>query len=192
MLEYRNRFEHHLMLKVADEGIEEARTFLSGFFTKASGTYFECTDEEAAKAFLHRFVTAGAAIRYRAVHTRDVEDIVALDIALRRNEHTWQETLPPEINERVISKIYYGHFLCHVFHQDYILKKGEDCVEFEHRIWSLLDQRGAEYPAEHNVGHLYRAKPALEQFYRNLDPCNAFNPGIGQTTKCRNWRVPNE
>jgi D-lactate dehydrogenase len=192
MLEYRNRFEHHLMLKVADDGIEEARTFLSGFFTKASGAYFECTDEEAAKAFLHRFVTAGAAIRYRAVHTRDVEDIVALDIALRRNEHTWQETLPPEINERVISKIYYGHFLCHVFHQDYILKKGEDCVEFEHRIWSLLDQRGAEYPAEHNVGHLYRAKPALEQFYRNLDPCNAFNPGIGQTTKCRNWRVPNE
>jgi D-lactate dehydrogenase (quinone) len=192
MLEYRDRFEHHLMLKVADDGIEEIRTFLNRFFTEAGGAYFECTDDEAAKAFLHRFVTAGAAIRYRAVHSREVEDIVALDIALPRNERTWQETLPPELNERVISKIYYGHFLCYVFHQDYIMKKGEDCLEFEHQIWSLLDERGAEYPAEHNVGHLYKAKPALEQFYRALDPCNAFNPGIGQTTKCRHWRLPNQ
>jgi D-lactate dehydrogenase len=54
-------------------------------------------------------------------------------------------------------------------------------------MWDLLDARGAEYPAEHNVGHLYRAKPALANFYRELDPCNAFNPGIGQTSKCRHW-----
>jgi D-lactate dehydrogenase len=51
----------------------------------------------------------------------------------------------------------------------------------------LLDQRGAEYPAEHNVGHLYKAKPALADFYRGLDPRNQLNPGIGQTTKQRFW-----
>ena len=32
----------------------------------------------------------------------------------------------------------------------------------------------------HNVGHVYRAKPPLTAFYRSLDPCNRFNPGIGQ------------
>jgi D-lactate dehydrogenase len=51
----------------------------------------------------------------------------------------------------------------------------------------LLDRRGAEYPAEHNVGHLYHAKPALVLHYKELDPCNAFNPGIGRTTKCAHW-----
>ena len=55
-------------------------------------------------------------------------------------------------------------------------------------MWDLLDKLGAEYPAEHNVGHLYHAKPALMEHYRALDPCNAFNPGIGRTTKCLHWK----
>ena len=83
----------------------------------------------------------------------------------------------------------YGHFFCHVFHQDYIIAKGNDCQAIEERMWELLDQRGAEYPAEHNVGHLYKAKPALVAHYKELDPCNAFNPGIGRTTKCMHWHV---
>jgi len=51
-------------------------------------------------------------------------------------------------------------------------------------MWRLLDERGAEYPAEHNVGHLYQAKPVLAGFYRKLDPTNSLNPGVGQTSKC--------
>ena len=51
-----------------------------------------------------------------------------------------------------------------------------------------LDKRGAEYPAEHNVGHLYNAKPALVCHYKCLDPCNCFNPGIGRTSKYMHWR----
>ena len=54
-------------------------------------------------------------------------------------------------------------------------------------MWHLLDARGAQYPAEHNVGHLYHAKPELKSFYRQLDPTNSFNVGIGQTSKKRDW-----
>jgi D-lactate dehydrogenase len=50
---------------------------------------------------------------------------------------------------------------------------------------ALLDQRGAEYPAEHNVGHIYKAKPALAAHYEALDPTNSFNPGIGKTSRSR-------
>jgi D-lactate dehydrogenase len=57
----------------------------------------------------------------------------------------------------------------------------------EHRMWELLDARRAEYPAEHNVGHLYVAKPGLAGFYRGLDPTNTFNPGIGHTSRLRGW-----
>jgi D-lactate dehydrogenase len=188
MREYRDKYEHYLLLKVAAESVAEMRDYLQCYFAGHTGGYFECTDEEGTKAFLHRFAAAGAAVRYRAVHGREVEDIVALDIALRRNDLEWVETLPTEIDEQIAIKLYYGHFLCHVFHQDYIVHKGHDCVELEHQMWTLLDKRGAEYPAEHNVGHLYHAKAELSSFYRQLDPCNCFNPGIGKTSKFFRYR----
>ncbi len=187
MLAYRDRFEHHLLLKMSGEGIAEARAWLEQNLPSATGDFFECTDEEGAKAFLHRFAVAGAAVRYRAMHRDTVQDIVALDIALRRDDTQWQEHLPADVAAPITQKLYYGHFFCHVFHQDYIIAKGHDPVEIEHRMWELLGARGAEYPAEHNVGHLYKAKPALAAHYRTLDPCNCFNPGIGGTSKRSCW-----
>ena len=48
-----------------------------------------------------------------------------------------------------------------------------------------LDEKGAKYPAEHNVGHMYEAEQTLKAFYDQLDPTNTFNPGIGKTTRKR-------
>lgn len=138
---------------------------------------------------LHRFAVASAAVRYRAVHPDEVEEILALDIALRRNDENWFETLPEHIANKISHKLYYGHFFCHVFHQDYIVKKGNDWLALEHEMLALLDARGAQYPAEHNVGHLYAAKPELKAFYRKLDPTNSFNVGIGHTSKKKKLAV---
>jgi D-lactate dehydrogenase len=188
MMEYRDKYQHHLLLKVSEQGYSETREYLEKFFQQAEGGYFECDADEGRKAFLHRFAAAGAAVRYRTIHHQQVEDIVALDIALRRNDTDWLETLPNDIENAIEHKLYYGHFLCYVFHQDYIVKKGHDCLDLEHRMWKLLDNRGAEYPAEHNVGHLYHAKPALKDFYQQLDPCNCFNAGVGKMSKHTHYR----
>ena len=188
MNEFRDLYEHHLMLRIENQDVEQVQQFLQQYFAAhPTGDYFLCSEEEGRKAFLHRFAVAGAAIRYRDTHRSEVEDIVALDIALRRNDREWVETLPKEMDDLIIHKLYYGHFLCHVFHQDYIVKKGVDPVAMEHQMWHLLDQRGAEYPAEHNVGHLYVAKPALKNHYQKLDPSNSFNVGIGHTSKLKHW-----
>lgn len=192
LMAYRNEYEHHLMLKIPAEGVEQARTFLAEYFAQGRGGYFECTEEEGKKAFLHRFAAASAAVRYRAVHGATVEDIVALDIALRRDDRDWFEQLPATFDDAIEMKLYYGHFLCHVFHQDYIIRKGHDCMAIEHKMLALLDTRGAEYPAEHNVGHLYQAKPQLQDFYKKLDPCNCFNPGIGFMSKFAGYREQSE
>ena len=185
---YRDKYEHHLIVKMGGKGVQEAREFLKTYFSDAAkGGYFECNAEETQAAMLHRFAVASAAIRYRAIHEKEVEEIVALDVALRRNDNEWFEVLPPEIDNKISHKLYYGHFMCHVFHQDYIVKKGYDCETLEHDMLKLLDQRGAQYPAEHNVGHLYEAKPELRKFYKVLDPTNSFNPGIGKTTKKKHW-----
>lgn len=186
--QYRDQYEHHLIVKMGGDGVQEARDYLTSYFKEGSkGAFFECDAVETQAAMLHRFAVASAAIRYRAIYEKEVEDIVALDIALRRNDREWFETLPLEIDQKISHKLYYGHFMCHVFHQDYIVKKGYDCMELEHQMLELLDKRGAQYPAEHNVGHLYEAKPELRKFYKSLDPTNSFNPGLGHTSKKKYW-----
>jgi D-lactate dehydrogenase len=184
MRSFRHQYEHHLVIKLSDTSIDKGRKLLSDYFEQStSGGYFECTENEAKKAYLHRFAAAGAAVRYQTIHEKDVGDILALDIALKRNELNWVESFPPEIEQHLAKKLYYGHFFCYVFHQDYILKKGSCATEVKKLMLAQLDQRGAKYPAEHNVGHLYKADDNLSAFYRLLDPTNTFNPGIGKMEK---------
>ena len=187
MTEFRDRYEHHLILKMKNDGIDEASAWLPGFVEGRDAGYFECDAREAKIAGLHRFAAAGAAVRYMAIHSKEVEDIIALDVALRRNEEDWLEVLPPEIDAQIVHKLYYGHFMCHVMHQDYVVKKGCDAKALKAAMLKLFDERGAEYPAEHNVGHLYKAKPDLVAHYKKCDPTNSFNPGIGKTPKTRNY-----
>ncbi len=183
MRDFRKRYTHHLILKARDEGIEEARSYFDKFFADKESDFFACEPREGKIAGLHRFAAAGAAVRYMNIHEQKVEGILALDIALKRNDRDWLEQLPEEINDQLVSRLYYGHFLCHVLHQDYIVKKGVDLTELKAKMLKILDQRGAEYPAEHNVGHLYCAKPDLANFYKDIDPTNSLNPGLGKMSK---------
>jgi D-lactate dehydrogenase len=187
MHEFRDRYEHHLLLRVADEGILETSQYLARNFPTDTGDYFACTLQEGAEAFLHRFAAAGAAVRYKAIHGKAAGEIAALDVALPRNCLEWREDLPPELKEQTMAILYYGHFFCHVFHQDYILKPGCDWRSFEDAVLARLHAKGARYPAEHNVGHLYDADPAQRAFFHTLDPTNSFNPGVGKTSKAYGW-----
>ena len=189
--EWRDRYEHHLILKMHDGGIAEAEALLPAFFAERGGDFFACTPREARIAGLNRFAAAGAAVRYQHIHSAEVEDILALDIALRRNDRDWLEQLPPEIGDQLVARLYYGHFLCHVLHQDYIVKKGADPKALKAAMLKLLDERGAEYPAEHNVGHLYAAKPDLAAHYRCCDPTNSLNPGIGKMSRDKFYGTDN-
>lgn len=185
--EFRQKYPHHLILKMHDGGIEEAQTLLESLKAQGKLNFFECNPREAKMVGLHRFAAAGAAIRYLNVHPKEAGDIIALDIALRRNDKDWFEKLPADISEQIVAKLYYGHFMCHVLHQDYIVKKGADPAKIKAAMLDILDQRGSEYPAEHNVGHLYKAKPDLANFYKELDPTNSMNPGIGKMSRNKHY-----
>ncbi len=187
MIEFRARFKHHLIIKTRDGGIEETQSYLDQAFAHKEADFFVCTAREGKIAGLHRFAAAGAAIRYQNIHAAEVEDILALDIALKRNERAWLEELPEEINQHISHRLYYGHFMCHVLHQDYIVRKGVDVKALKAQMLELLETRGAEYPAEHNVGHLYKAKPDLAEFYKSVDPTNSMNPGIGKMSKKKHY-----
>lgn len=184
----RDRYEHHLIIQTSDRLSEKlAPWFAETLPQLGEGGVFECTEKEGRLALLHRFAAAGAAGRYNVIHRKETGGLLALDVGLRRNDWDWFEKLPADIESKLAIKLYYGHFLCHVLHQDYVVKKGVDPMAVEHAMWPILDRRGARYPAEHNVGHLYNAPPSMVEHYKKLDPCNCMNPGIGHTTKRRNW-----
>lgn len=187
LLEMRDKYEHHLILSMEDDGIEEALAYLEENWSEdkedSDGGYIVCTKEEGEKALLHRFAAGGAAGRYTVMHERTIAGILPLDIALRRNDTKWVETLPQEVQDNIDVTLHYGHFMCNVFHQNYIFKKGTDKVRMKELMLEFLDKKGAKYPAEHNVGHLYKAESTLQKFYAELDPTNTFNPGIGKLSK---------
>ena len=188
MEQYRNQYEHHWVIEMSNEGIDEAKTYFENFFKENEGNFFECTENEAKKAILHRFVAASAVGRYHVLNKKKSGAMMSMDIAFPRNEKDWFEKLPSEIDDLLEMKLYYGHLFCHVLHQNYIVKKGVDADALKKKLLKTFDARGAEYPAEHNVGHEYFAKPSLSKFYKKLDPTNGFNPGIGKTSKLKYWK----
>lgn len=188
MEKFRDQFEHHWVIEMSDDGIEEAENYFKKFFKDNEGDYFICNEYEAKKASLHRFVSASAIGRYHVLNSKKHGEMMSMDIAFPRNEKDWFEKLPPEIDDLLEIKLYYGHLFCHVLHQNYVAKKGVDVKELKKKLLKTYDDRGAEYPAEHNVGHEYFAKTDLSNFYKELDPTNSLNPGIGRTSKRKYWK----
>jgi D-lactate dehydrogenase len=186
LLEHRDAHEHLLILVTADESIEESRRYLEDEWGRIPGVgFFECTEDEQEAALLHRFSAAGAGLRYQNLHQRTTEEVLALDIALLSSDPEWVEDLPEEITKDMVLALSYGHYMCHVFHNIYVFRKGTDVAAIKDRMLERLEAQGAKFPAEHNFGHLYEAEQVVKDFHQALDPTNTFNPGIGRTTKSR-------
>ena len=185
---FAEKYQHHLIVETNNDGVDEALNYFKKLFAEAEGGFFACNEKESKLAILQRFSIGGAIGRYYNMNRKNCGDIMTIDVALPRNERQWLEQLPQEIEDKIVIKFYYGHFFCHVMHQNYILKKGVDAKAVKRQILASFDARGAEYPAEHNVGHEYAAKTDLKNFYRKCDPTNTFNPGIGKTSKLKFWQ----
>ena len=117
----------------------------------------------------------------------EASEMVTFDVALRRDDEDWLERLPAEIADQLLESAYFGHFFCHVLHQDHVAKKGVDPVALKKRMTQLLVDRGAAVPAEHNYGRIYPAPEQLVAHYRELDPLNMFNAGVGETSAKKGW-----
>ena len=190
---YRDRFEHHLVIKANDNVISEVRDLLEAYSQDVDlgCEFFECDKRESKAALLHRFVAGNASGRMNLVLKDKVGGLLPFDIALRRDDEDWHDLLPPDLLDQLAAPLCLSHFFCLVIHHDFVIKKGVDPDAFKARYLSLLDARGAKYPAEHNVGHLYKAETDLRDFYKHLDPTNAFNSGVGKMSKNKYYMEEN-
>ena len=186
---YREAYEHHLIVVGADQAIGEIRQVLHEVTRENhAGAFFECSPKEGDAALLNRLVAGGSPARYNLIHSKETNGMVTFDVALPRNYAKWYEFLPEDLLEQCAAPYRGGHFMCHVFHWDFVVKAGVDPQAIKTRMMSLLDEIGAKYPAEHNVGNQYCAEPEHAAFFRELDPSNTFNAGVGKMSKYRNYQ----
>ena len=185
--EYRNKFEHYMIFLASDDSIDCIRKTLNEERLNRNFDFFECTEDEGKDILLHRYVAGSAPSRYKKLNSHKAGELLPLDIALPRNCSSWHDILPEYILSQMSESFQMGHFLCMVFHWDFVVKEGVDFNKLKESILLILDKNNAKYPAEHNVGHIYQADTNLSSFYRNLDPTNSFNAGIGKTSKKKNY-----
>ncbi|CCQ10480.1 D-Lactate dehydrogenase [Pseudoalteromonas luteoviolacea B = ATCC 29581] len=178
---------HHLILTIQGGSEKEFKDIIKPLVDSALLNVIQCDEALAKSLYSLRFAAAGAAIQYQKLHAKTTSGLLALDIALPRNCQQWFEALPDSIAKKMTQKYYYGHFICHVFHQDYLVSADYKPEQVKKELLEFMDSRGAEYPAEHNVGHLYHAKSDLAEHYKTLDPTNTFNPGIGKMSTRKDY-----
>lgn len=182
-------FDYHLLIKVTDDDIEAAQRLLQRYSKPSVSVLTCCQDDEAERLLIFRSAATAAMFRYHDLNAKAFGEMISTDIALPRNAEDWDEVLPALLQQQIKETFYLGHFFCHVMHQDYLLMPTADNNKVKDELLAFYDQRGIEYPAEHNVGHTYKAKSALSSFYKKLDPTNSLNPGIGRSAKWKNWRT---
>ena len=185
----RNKYDHYMIFLASDDSIKATEELLESLTSDfPDNEYIKCNQSEGNDILLHRYVAGAAPLRFKILSNNKVGDLLPLDIAFPRNFESWDDIFTPEINSHMAQSFQMAHFLCMVFHCDFVLKKGSDSLKVKSDILNVLDDIGAKYPAEHNVGHLYKGDDQLLSFYRNLDPQNIFNSGIGKDSKNKNYR----
>ena len=138
---YRDRFEHHLVIKANDAVISDVRDLLLAYTnnTNLRGDFFECTHREAKAALLHRFVAGNASGRFNLVHKKEVGGLLPFDRALRRDDEDWHNLLPQDLLDQLAAPLCLSHFFCLVIHHDFVIKKGVNPEAFKARYLALLD-----------------------------------------------------
>ena len=185
----RQKYEHFLILSVSDECIDELdHYFKTVEFCNMNLEFHEFDDKNGKDILLHRFVAGAAPKRNKALNSDSTGVILPFDVALPRDCKNWFDILPEKVYSQMSEIFLMGHFMCMVFHWDFIVKQGVDANILKKEILEIFKQNNIKYPAEHNYGHYYEADKELINHYVNLDPSNTFNAGVGKTSKNLNYK----
>ena len=186
---YRDKYNHYLIIVTNDYTTKNTIDMLNEFKQNYESLDFhECNKKEGEDLLLHRFVSGIAPKKYQIINKSESGELLPLDIALPRNYDNWHSFINEEILSNSIQSFQMSHFMCMVFHWDFILKKGTDVKKVKSEILRKLNNIGAKYPAEHNVGHFYKAEKDQSEFFIQLDPTNTFNSGVGKLSKNKYYK----
>lgn len=179
IMELGRRKNHHVMLTMGDfgngtldRGVERLQAFAAKHDTQME--VYECQsprDVLALTAF--RFVAAPA---FRTYCIGQGLQGISVDYALPH-----QDGAAPALLGSIapVKRMRYSHFACQVVHEDLAYGRDQNAHDAKVALKHAVEQRGGKLPAEHGHGTEYTAPPDVQARWKQMDPLNVLNPGIG-------------
>lgn len=181
-------YDHHVIMEMTEFGAGELKrleALLDSFLAtlpEGQAKSYVCRDAfESSRVMLFRFAVQPS-IRTMAVGTG--RQGLIIDYAMPKNFDKILE-LPEDwgIEMRCLC----SHFGCNVFHESLVLRNDVDAEEVKKKIKKFIDSSGGKLPAEHGHGTEYAAPHDTQHRWCKMDPTNCMNPGVGQTSRLRNY-----
>jgi len=178
-----NEYDHHLLVNVGEFGGGESGRFMSRlkeFSDANSVTVHTCTADETPWVSYFRFAAAPA---FRTWCIGMGLEGVSVDYALPKGEEK-----PPPLPDGIAAlRMRYSHFGCNVVHEDVAFKYGVDAHSAKMDLKHAVEDMGGKLPAEHGHGTEYAAPADAQQRWKDMDPLNVFNPGVGGLSVLRKY-----
>jgi len=182
------KYDHHMLMELAEYNPGELKSLMSRLedfqASQPEGAveFHVCKDAfETSRANLFRFAVAPA---FRTYCIGLGQQGLSIDYALPKN-FTKYPVFPKEypIQRRLV----YSHFGCNVFHEDFVFDNSIDVHEAKMAIKKAVESCGGKLPAEHGHGTEYAAPPEMQRRWRQSDPTNTMNPGVGGTSYIKGY-----
>lgn len=81
----------------------------------------------------------------------------------------------------------YSHIGCNVYHEDIVYGADVDVDAAKYAIKHNVENVGGKLPAEHGHGTEYKAPKDMQERWKQMDPLNIMNPGVGGTSYNKNY-----
>lgn len=184
MMELARGHDHNLLLNVGDfgdGGMERLEKRLGDFVEaqpEGAVTVHRCSERDARLATYVRFACAPA---FRTWCVGRGSQGVSVDYALRKDDAALPAlSLAEEDSVPVpVTRMRYSHFGCNVVHEDLEYARGADTHAAKMAFKRAVEARGGRLPAEHGHGTEYHAPPDAQGRWKQTDPTNSLNPGVG-------------
>ena len=139
--------------------------------------FYECQSKsQEASLTAFRFIAAPA---FRTWCVGEGMQGISVDYALPGNGGQ----APPVSSSSAVApvkRMRYSHFACNVVHEDLAFAPNVDVhaakLELKHAVEK---ECGGKLPAEHGHGTEYHAPEDTRQRWKQMDPLNVMNPGVG-------------
>lgn len=179
IMDLSKKMEHHVSMTVGEFGdgnMNRLLDRLKKFASKngeANVAIYECTNSAESRGLTaFRFVAAPA---FRTYCVGNGLQGVSVDYALPKNGGR-----VPELSTTPVKRMRYSHFGCNVVHEDIAFGPEVDAEAAKMDLKKVVeDKSGGRLPAEHGHGTEYHAPEETQKRWKEMDPLNVFNPGIG-------------
>ena len=187
------QYDHHLIINVGEFGggeLKRVKNRLNSFLQSESDhgsrshrvAVHSCEDDRedaAQRVGVFRFAAAPA---FRTWCVGRGLQGLSLDYALPKNQIHAPDITINGSNDQSVVRMRYSHFGCNVVHEDIAYPPDVDVHGHKMSIKKNVEIEGGRLPAEHGHGSEYRAPVDTELRWRQMDPTNTMNPGVGLTS----------